>query len=107
MDLDLTIIILVISVFLLGVQLAALLHINNLLTYLKKIFKELGIPLSPPKKTEKPPAARLRKCRYCKYRRTFINAAVTEDNEDFYYRCQLSNQPVMLDHSCDKFEFEL
>ena len=106
MDLDLTIIILIISVALLGVQLAALLHIYNLLKYLKIVFKELGISLKPTQKSGKSQGIRLRKCRYCKYRRTYINAAVTEDNEDFYYRCQLNNQPVMLDHSCDKFEFE-
>ena len=106
MKIDLTILILIISVILLGIQLAVLLHITKLLGYLKSVFKELGIPLSMKKKSDKPQAARLRKCRYCKYRRTYINAAVTEDNEDFYYRCQLSNQPVMLDNTCDKFEFE-
>jgi len=106
MDLDPAVIIFLLSMALFGVQLAAIFYIIKLLNYLRRVFRELGIPARPQKTIDKSRLSHLKRCRYCKHRRTYINAAVTEDTEDFYYRCQLSNQPVMLDHSCEKFEFE-
>ncbi len=106
MSLDILIIILGVSIILLAVQIAAVLRINKLLRYLKIILKELGIPITRPKKKAETAVSHLHKCQYCKYRRTYIKASLNDESDDFYYRCYLQNRSVSLDHSCEKFEFE-
>jgi len=106
MNVDLILIILAASVFLLGVQIVAILRINRLLGYLKIILKELGIPIKASKKKEKKAVSYLQKCQYCKHRRTYIKASLNDESDDFYYRCQLQNRSVSLDYTCEKFEFE-
>ena len=46
-------------------------------------------------------------CQFCKHRLSYIQPGEGDKKqEDFYYRCQLSNREVDLNDSCEFFQIE-
>lgn len=46
-------------------------------------------------------------CQFCKFRLSFIEMGEEKSEpEDFYYKCQLRNEPVTLEDSCERFEID-
>lgn len=103
---DYFLILLITIILLLIVQIAALIRVRFLIKQLKNTlqainsrFGFLQSKISYPKS--------LTKCRFCKYRNSFLNNATDENSDPFVYRCALDEQLIDLDHSCKHFQPEL
>ena len=103
---DYFVILLITIILLIIVQIAALIRVRFLIKQLKTTLNTLsnrfGIfqeKISYPKY--------LAKCRFCKFRNSFINNSNDENSDTFLYRCALNDKQIDLDHSCKHFQPEL
>ena len=103
---DYFVVLLIAIILLLIVQIGALVRVRFLIKQLKKTLNMLNGRFALVQlKTTYPKS--LTKCRFCKYRNSFINSAEDKENETFFYHCALDDKPIELEHSCNNFQPEL
>ncbi len=103
---DYFVILMIAIILLLIVQIAALLRVRFLIKQLKTALNTVNSRLGI-FQLKAPYPKSLIKCRFCKYRNSFINSVSNEPSEIFSYRCTLDDSRVDLDHSCKNFQPEL
>ena len=103
---DYFVVLLIAIILLLFVQIAALVRVRLLIKQLKTTLNTLNSRFGLLQiKTVYPKS--LIKCRFCKYRNSFINStAGGQDEEPFFYQCALDEKSILLDYSCSKFQPE-
>jgi len=99
---------------LLFVQILAFLKVRRILQRVLSLFHKVSallneahppspsvrLPQAPP---QVPSSPLIKTCRYCRYRLTYLADRV---ETEFFYKCQLRDQPVGLDDSCHHFTFD-
>ena len=99
------IIILITVLILLAIQIVALIRIRSLIKQFKKTLTLLNNTFGQLQKINTYPDS-LKRCQFCKYRKSFINDPGSEQSNDFYYRCGVDEKPISLNHTCINFKPE-
>jgi len=103
---DYLFVLLIAIILLLFVQIAALIRVRFLIKQLKNALNTINRHFGFLQQKIVYPKS-LTKCRFCKFRKSFINSAADENSDTFFYRCALDNTSVDLDHSCSNFQPEV
>ncbi len=101
---ELFIILLIAVSVLLIVQIVALFRIRYLTRQLRYTLHTMRQAFGFLQKSELP--AEVRRCQFCKYRKTYMKNNYSGQGSAFYYRCGLDEHPIRLDHTCKQFEPE-
>ena len=103
---DYFVILLIAVILLLVAQIAALIRVRFLIKQLKITLNTLNNRFGILQQKSVYPKS-LKKCRFCKFRNSFINNPTEKNSDTFIYRCALNEKQVDLDHSCKHFQPEL
>lgn len=106
---NITIIILITALVLIGIQIFALVRMRQIIMNLRRLIRDIRHYRAEKsvKIKRDDDHSFIKKCQFCLYRQTFIKASINETSEDFYYRCKYHNRSVILSNSCEQFEFEI
>lgn len=102
---DYFLILLIAVILLLITQIVSLIRIRYLIKQLKKALNSMrqAFGVNSQAFAFPPP---LKKCQFCKFRKSFIDLQENENPTNFYYRCAINNKPIQLNQSCKKFQPE-
>lgn len=103
---NLLVILLSAVILLLVVQIAALLRVRSLIRQLKTILLafNFGIQISG---NQNHYPKNIKKCQFCKFRKSYLSNQPESDVDAFYYLCTLSAKSIDLNQSCNHFQPEL
>ncbi len=102
---DLFTVLLVAFVILLIIQIVALVRIRLMIVRLKSILNVIAPIVQRTQDIQRTKLINMRMCQFCKYRQTFIKAT-SEAEDEFYYRCKITDRNVNLTDTCPHFEVE-
>ena len=103
MDVLFVILLIAVSVLLI-IQIIALVRIRYFIRQLRYALHAMQRAFGILQNSELPPA--VRRCQFCKHRKTYMKNNFSGQGSAFYYRCGLDEHPIRLDHTCKKFEPE-
>ena len=108
MDIDTTITLIFILLFLLGIQVVVLFVLRRMIKTLGRLSKELNLAkhrYSVKYSQELISDKTFKTCQNCFYRQSFFKKE-TNDTEILFYRCKLHGIEIQLKDTCNKFQLE-
>jgi uncharacterized protein YpmS len=102
---DLLTILLIAFLILLVVQIIALVRIRYIIVRLRSILNVITPILEKTYYVQRANQVNMHTCQFCKYRQAYIKTTASGD-EDFYYRCKVSDKEIKLNDTCRFFEPE-
>ena len=90
---DYFLVLLILVILLLIAQIVSLIRIRYLIKQLKKALTLMGRALEMNSHISTFPTP-LKKCQFCKFRKSFIEPQENENPTSFYYQCAINNKPI-------------
>ncbi len=102
---DLFTVLLIAFFILLIIQIIALIRIRMIIVRLRSIMNVVTPILQKTQFVHRANRINTHTCQFCKFRQAYIKTTASGE-EDFYYRCKLTERDVRLNDSCKYFEPE-
>ncbi len=102
---DLLTVLLIAFFVLLIIQIIALIRIRMIVIRLRSIMNVVTPILQKAQYVHRANKINMHTCQFCKFRQAYIKTTASGE-EDFYYRCRLTDRDVRLNDSCKYFEPE-